>query len=885
MKNKKFTPFPQQPTADEFFSMNYIPNSPVGFYQRGGMTNGIAYPQQPTYEAFIGGYSWPKFQEGREVRKLTPEQVAAADQIFGRIDYYGTRSGYDPEASKAYEKQLSHLYDDPNYDVVSKVDSLNNVYPTVTDMGYAVPWSQIFDASKDYNKNKIYKTRNLDGISQQYLDKLSEEERKEFKYKPNPYYQNKKTGGQPCYECGGSYEEGGQTGTGNYYFDEGGTDAMSFDEMEYKKGGWINKVSKSMEKRGTKGSFTKYCGGKVTDECIKRGLNSPDPTTRKRASLAKTFRKIKKEEGGQSGFGKDVSNYGASRKDQFMNSLRESYDNSKLDEQIENAMEMEEQYQNGGANSRLYSQGYNWNNFDDDYSQNYGQNIADFAGNMFGGWADYKYNKENPTYKLEGYDLKPKAQNGLYHQLYYNHPFVLPSRRDIRVQNRRQDRLMDRFLSSAGLPNYGYYPGYTWPMAPYQQQQQQQTAPADKRKEYQEYVDWYNENPPTEGYSRAAQQPYEEWYQENYPNQQATTTQTQQQRMTPFIPQNISNVRVKSDYGKIFNRKTPKSIEYSFDISPNTQSQNNPSGNITASTSMYMPNKSNNYDPAVNIDPSMFPKQEPVYDASWNTAEYLGPGWKLKAEQEQQKRQTEKELQKTEAAKRSNFLGLGTTSAPSGYNPGMSNSEINTPAGNDWINSHLDKKGIYIPEKRYGGKLRRAENGNFGNDEANAPMYNPISMEDELGFAPVKRATQINMPDNRTVKSPENTVTAKLNRVNPLKGVFSGQRGAESILAGIKGISGAADIASYARQSEAAADKRLPDAWSPVQTNQYSGDNVRNTGVFGPDQKVGERRGDNPFTQFYGRDGGQYADGKEYYMDPTEIDRLKELGYIVEYLD
>jgi len=42
------------------------------------------------------------------------------------------------------------------------------------------------------------------------------------------------------------------------------------------------------------GAFREYCGGKVTNECINRGLRSPDPTTRRRASLAKTLRKISK---------------------------------------------------------------------------------------------------------------------------------------------------------------------------------------------------------------------------------------------------------------------------------------------------------------------------------------------------------------------------------------------------------------------------------------------------------------------------------------------------------------------------------------------------------------------------------------------------------------
>lgn len=47
-----------------------------------------------------------------------------------------------------------------------------------------------------------------------------------------------------------------------------------------------------------KGSFTEYCGGKVTDECIQKGKNSPNPTTRKRANFAANARKWKHQEGG-----------------------------------------------------------------------------------------------------------------------------------------------------------------------------------------------------------------------------------------------------------------------------------------------------------------------------------------------------------------------------------------------------------------------------------------------------------------------------------------------------------------------------------------------------------------------------------------------------------
>ena len=35
-----------------------------------------------------------------------------------------------------------------------------------------------------------------------------------------------------------------------------------------------------------RGKFTEYCGGKVTEECIRKGKNSPNPLTRKRAAFA-----------------------------------------------------------------------------------------------------------------------------------------------------------------------------------------------------------------------------------------------------------------------------------------------------------------------------------------------------------------------------------------------------------------------------------------------------------------------------------------------------------------------------------------------------------------------------------------------------------------------
>lgn len=65
---------------------------------------------------------------------------------------------------------------------------------------------------------------------------------------------------------------------------------------EFKKSGskkkWIQGAVKQMKNKGTVGAFTQYCGGKVTAECIERGLNSPDETVQKRARFAKAMRNV-----------------------------------------------------------------------------------------------------------------------------------------------------------------------------------------------------------------------------------------------------------------------------------------------------------------------------------------------------------------------------------------------------------------------------------------------------------------------------------------------------------------------------------------------------------------------------------------------------------------
>lgn len=63
--------------------------------------------------------------------------------------------------------------------------------------------------------------------------------------------------------------------------------------MQYFKGG-----KKIHIKESQKGSFTKYCGGNVTSECIARGKASPDPKIRKKATFAANARKWKHQDGG-----------------------------------------------------------------------------------------------------------------------------------------------------------------------------------------------------------------------------------------------------------------------------------------------------------------------------------------------------------------------------------------------------------------------------------------------------------------------------------------------------------------------------------------------------------------------------------------------------------
>ena len=61
----------------------------------------------------------------------------------------------------------------------------------------------------------------------------------------------------------------------------------------------LKKGNKIYIKPKNRGKFTKYCHGKVTDECIQKGKNSSNPAIRKRATFADNARHFKHKSGGQ----------------------------------------------------------------------------------------------------------------------------------------------------------------------------------------------------------------------------------------------------------------------------------------------------------------------------------------------------------------------------------------------------------------------------------------------------------------------------------------------------------------------------------------------------------------------------------------------------------
>lgn len=114
---------------------------------------------------------------------------------------------------------------------------------------------------------------------------------------------------------------------------------------KFKKGGWINEVSKQMKKKHTVGSFTEWCGGKVTESCIERGLRSKDEKIRRRAQLAKNFRELKKKEmGGSNETNLNISSYIEDLKNNYLSKINRNVTANILMDIADKAMDLEDAY-------------------------------------------------------------------------------------------------------------------------------------------------------------------------------------------------------------------------------------------------------------------------------------------------------------------------------------------------------------------------------------------------------------------------------------------------------------------------------------------------------------------------------------------------------------
>lgn len=70
-------------------------------------------------------------------------------------------------------------------------------------------------------------------------------------------------------------------------------DGKKYNVKEEKDKKFIQKAVKKMEKKGTMGSFSEYCGGEVTKKCIDKAMKSGDPELVKKANFAKNIKGYK----------------------------------------------------------------------------------------------------------------------------------------------------------------------------------------------------------------------------------------------------------------------------------------------------------------------------------------------------------------------------------------------------------------------------------------------------------------------------------------------------------------------------------------------------------------------------------------------------------------
>ncbi len=55
---------------------------------------------------------------------------------------------------------------------------------------------------------------------------------------------------------------------------------------EKEDGDWVQPAAKKIEKKGTEGEFTKYCGGNVTQACIDKAAKGSSTKRKRQAAFA-----------------------------------------------------------------------------------------------------------------------------------------------------------------------------------------------------------------------------------------------------------------------------------------------------------------------------------------------------------------------------------------------------------------------------------------------------------------------------------------------------------------------------------------------------------------------------------------------------------------------
>ena len=166
---------------------------------------------------------------------------------------------------------IEGLYGNPMYSERSAVNLPNSTYTKLMQLRYELYKHGIYDSRK---KDNPIKQKQID----QYKQKVD-------KSQYNNLFQNF-TDQQIIDMLNTIAYNPDMDSKDAYYAKRGGN-------LDYFKNG-----KKIHIKESQKGSFTKYCGGNVTSECIARGKASPDPRIRKKATFAANARKWKHQWGG-----------------------------------------------------------------------------------------------------------------------------------------------------------------------------------------------------------------------------------------------------------------------------------------------------------------------------------------------------------------------------------------------------------------------------------------------------------------------------------------------------------------------------------------------------------------------------------------------------------